>query len=101
VHLPVISSRDPLWTDSPDPQVVTGLRTDRREVLVTTTLEASPDHRGVLPGSSIWPFVTSLGASIGLAGSIFYFSFYYVALVLALIGLIGWFWARPPLELEP
>jgi cytochrome c oxidase subunit 1 len=101
LHLPVVSSRDPRWMDPGDQRIVTGLRTDRREVLVTSILEAEPDHRAVLPGSSLWPFLTALGVSIGLAGSIFYFSWYYVALALSAIGLTGWFWPHRPLELEP
>jgi hypothetical protein len=55
----------------------------------------------VLPGASIWPFVTAVGLTIGLAGSVFAFSWYYVAAVLGAIGLIGWFWPRRSLELEP
>ena len=47
------------------------------------------------------PFLTALGTSIGLAVSIFYFSGYYLALILATIGLVGWFWPDRPLELEP
>ncbi len=81
--------------------VVTGLRSDRREVLVTTLMDAQPHNRYVLPGPSIWPLVTALGTTIGLVGSIFVFSWYYVSVVLGAIGLIGWFWPRRPLEPQP
>jgi hypothetical protein len=53
-----------------------------------------------LPGPSIWPFVAALGISIGFAGSIFAFSWYFVAAALGAIGLIGWFWPRRPKEIE-
>ena len=35
------------------------MRDDRREVLVTTLMDAEPHHRYVLPGPSIWPFLTA------------------------------------------
>jgi hypothetical protein len=44
--------------------------------------------------------LTALGFSIGLAGSIFAFSWYYVASALGMIGLIGWFWPERPLEVD-
>ena len=100
-NLPVIKDRYPLWTERENPGIVTGMRNDRREVLVTSTLDAYPHHRLVLPGSSIWPLITAVGVSIGLAGSVAAFSWYYVATVLGAIGLIGWFWPREPLEIEP
>jgi cytochrome c oxidase subunit 1 len=101
VHLPFINSRYPLWAGKADRGFVTGMRSDRREVLVTSVLDAEPHHRYVLPGSTIWPFVTAAGLSIGLVGSIFAFSGYFVASALGMIGVIGWFWPREPLEIKP
>jgi cytochrome c oxidase subunit 1 len=101
VRLPVVASRYPLWSPEEERGVVTGMRNDRREVLVTDFMDGEPQHRYVLPGSTIWPFLTALGVSIGLVGAVFQFSWYYVATALGTIGLIGWFWPRPPLELKP
>jgi cytochrome c oxidase subunit 1 len=100
VHPPCATSRYPLWTLPKERIVVTGLRRDRREVLATTLMDAEPHHRYVLPSSSIWPFVTALGTTVGLWGSIFFFSWYYAAVVLAGIGLLGWFWPRKAQEAE-
>jgi heme/copper-type cytochrome/quinol oxidase subunit 1 len=100
VNLPAATSRYPLWNDPKERVVVTGMRDDRREVLVTTLMDAEPHHRYVLPSSSIWPFVTAALTSIALIGSIFQFSYYYLGLVLAFIGLVGWFWPRKPVEAE-
>jgi cytochrome c oxidase subunit 1 len=100
VNLPVATSRYPLWTAPKERIVVTGLRDDRREVLVTTLMDAEPHHRHVLPGPSIWPFVTAVGSTIGLIGAMFYFSYYYLAAALGTIGLIGWFWPRNPREVD-
>jgi hypothetical protein len=41
-----------------------------------------------------------LGLGAGLCGSVFYFSSYFVASALALIGFVGWFWPRKPREIE-
>ena len=100
-NLPVVPSRTPLWTPTADRAVVVGLRDDRREVLITSVLDARPHHRMLQPRPSIWPLLTALGFSIGLAGSIFAFGWYYVASVLGMIGLIGWFWPERPLEVNP
>jgi cytochrome c oxidase subunit I len=101
VHLPVVTDQHPLWVEEVKRGMVTGMRNDRREVLITTLLDAEPHHRSVLPGSSIWPFLTALGMGIGLAGSVFGFMWYYLASVLGAIGLIGWFWPREPLVIRP
>jgi heme/copper-type cytochrome/quinol oxidase subunit 1 len=101
VYQPVVSSRTPLWSPANLRTVVTGMRNTRREVMVTGVTEAEPQFRTVLPGSSLWPFITAVGISIGLAGSVFAFSWYYLACALGAIGLIGWFWPRGPREIEP
>jgi len=97
---PACNSRYPLWTPLKERIGVTGLRTDRREVLVSSVMDAEPNHRYPLPHSSIWPFVTAILSAVGLIGSIFSFQWYYVACVLATIGLLGWFWPRRKAEAE-
>jgi len=92
VLLPVATSRYPLWTLPKERLAVTGVRSDRREVLVTTVMDAEPRHRYPLPHSSIWPFVSALLIAIALTGSVFAFGWYYIGLLVAAIGLIGWFW---------
>jgi cytochrome c oxidase subunit 1 len=101
INLPVVNNRAPLWKDRNERTVVVGMRNDRREVLITSVLDADPHHRCVLPGSSIWPLLTTIGLCIGLAQAVTSFSGYYVASVLGGIGLIGWFWPRKPLEITP
>ncbi len=100
-NLPAVTSRYPEWTDAPQRVLVTGLRNDRREVLVTTLMDAEPHHRYVLPGSTIWPLLTALLVTVGLVGSVFQFWWYFPGVVLGGIGLTGWFWPRGPQELEP
>ena len=70
-YLPAATSRYPLWVNPGDRIAVTGLRTDRREVLVTTLMDAEPNHRYVLPKASIWPLLTAIAVTVGFIGSVF------------------------------
>ena len=45
-YIPVVSSASPLWDDADTLQVATGLRTDRRELVVSSVAEARPDVVG-------------------------------------------------------
>jgi cytochrome c oxidase subunit 1 len=99
-NLPVVTTRTPLWTPFAERPIVVGVREDRREILITDVVDAKPHHRSVQPRPTLWPLLTALGFSIGLAGSIFAFNWYYVASVLGMISLIGWFWPERPLEVD-
>ena len=92
VNTPVVLGRHPLWdTGSPLP-VVTGLRADRREVLVTTTFDAQPDHRHRHPNASIWPLFLALCMAEVWIGSIFTPWAVLGGFGLTLIGMLGWGW---------
>ena len=78
------------------------MRNDRREVLVTTLngRRAAVPH-GVAGAIHLAVPDRARRFGIGLCGSVFHFWWYYIAMALGGIGLIGWFWPREPLELEP
>ena len=99
-YLPVVTSRAPLWVPQSERMFVTGLRSDRREVLVTTLMDAEPHHRYVLPGPTIWPFLAALAVTTGFIGSVFNAWYITWGSILAGLTFIGWFWPRRPLELE-
>jgi cytochrome c oxidase subunit I+III len=72
VLIPQVEGRTPLWQGSGDTlPVATGLRTDRREVLVTTAVDAVPDLRDLAPDPSIWPLVAALATTALFVGSIY------------------------------
>ena len=100
-YLPVATGRYPMWTPEEDRAIVIGLRNDRREVLVTTLMDAQPHHRYVLPGSSIWPFLTALAVSVGFGGSVFNNWYIVYGSVLTGLALLGWFWPKRPVEVKP
>ena len=92
VHTPVVLGRHPLWDSAGPLPVVTGLRTDRREVLVTTTFDAQPDHRHHHPDASIWPFFLALCMAETWIGSIFTPWAVLIGLGMTLLGMLGWGW---------
>ena len=90
----VVESRDPMWEGHEASPVVVGLRTHKREVLVTRVLDASPDHRYVSPQPSVWPFWSAVATSGLFIGSIFTpWAVVWGSLPLA-IALIKWFWPK-------
>jgi cytochrome c oxidase subunit 1 len=91
---PVVQSRYPLWHRGPELPGVTGLRTDRREVLLTSTLEAEPQVRHEHPDPSIWPLATAIGTGITFILAIFTPWGIPLGAVFVTIGLLGWFWPR-------
>jgi cytochrome c oxidase subunit 1 len=89
-NIPVADSRTPLWTNPRELSVVTGLRNDIREVLVTSTLDAIPDSRHSEPLPSIWPLLTALAVGVLFIVSIFNPLGTLIGGGLALIGFLGW-----------
>jgi hypothetical protein len=91
-YLPVADSRSPLWHRTPDTPVVTGLRTDMREILVTTLMDAEPDSRMRLPESTPWPFLTALATGVTFITLIFTPWGLPIGAVLLTVTLTGWAW---------
>jgi cytochrome c oxidase subunit I+III len=93
LFIPVVEGRDPLW-DVRDGElaVVTGLRTDRHEGLLTSIMDAEPEHRFEFKGPTILPLLLAVfgGGSIVLA--IFTPWGVTVGSVLSLVILVCWFW---------
>jgi cytochrome c oxidase subunit 1 len=92
LHVPVVEGRCALWDRSADPPIVTGIRSDCREVLVTDVMDAEPVHKAEYPAPSIWPFLCAVLTSAFFIGSIFTPWALPVAIVPLAVTLIGWFW---------
>ncbi len=100
-HLPTVRSRDPLWdADRAEQPVVTGLREDRREVLVTSNLDAIPDHRLVLPEPTLIPLLSALAAAVAFVGVIFAQFWVPVGAALFFVALTVWHWPKEEPRLE-
>jgi len=93
-HLPMVSGRSPRWLWHDQHPVVTGLRSDRREFLITNLLDAEPDHRQVSPGPTIWPFILALGVGVTFIVGIFTPWGLPIGAVPCAVALIACFWPR-------
>jgi cytochrome c oxidase subunit I+III len=93
-HIPVVEGRWPLWERDPEAPipVATGEREDRREVLVTTVLDAEPQRLAVLPGPSIWPFLTAVSASVAFLGAMWSPWWVPVGSLLVFLCIVAWQW---------
>jgi cytochrome c oxidase subunit 1 len=93
-HIPIVGSRDPLWASPAELQVASGLRLDRRELVITTVVEAKPETKESSPDGSLWPLWAAIAATVMLIWSIF--TPWAVVWGSIPIGftLIGWFWPK-------
>jgi cytochrome c oxidase subunit 1 len=87
---PAVTSLTPLWDETRI--AYEGIATARRELLVTSVIEADPIYRQNSVGPSIWPLIASLAVSALFVGSIFTpWAVVWGALPVA-VALTFWFW---------
>jgi cytochrome c oxidase subunit 1/cytochrome c oxidase subunit I+III len=96
LELPTVEGRYALWTRSRNQPVVHGIRSDRRELLVTSTFDAEPDHRTELPGPTLWPLAVALASGVTFIAGIFTPWSVVIGIPLAAIALLGWYWPSHP-----
>jgi hypothetical protein len=95
-HVPVVSSRTPLWDDRAHLPVMQGLRVDDRELLLTSVIDARPDVREPSAVPSVWPFVAAVATTVVFVSSMFTPWAVVVGSVPLGAALIGWFWPKDP-----
>jgi cytochrome c oxidase subunit 1 len=93
-RIPVVEGREALWARSEDAPVVTGLKSNCRQVLITKTMDAEPDHKLILPGPNVGPLLLALAAAATFIGSIFTPWALPAGMVLALMALLVWGWPK-------
>jgi cytochrome c oxidase subunit 1 len=93
-HIPVVESDTPLWDSGGELPVVTGLRVDEKEMLLTTVVAATPDLREPLPAASLWPLITAIAVGIVFVSSIFSPWALAVGVVPCGIAAAAWFWPK-------
>jgi cytochrome c oxidase subunit 1 len=93
-HLPAVSSRTPLWDAGEGLPVMTGLRVDQREQLLTSVIDAIPSAREPSPKPTIWPLLSAIVIGVVFVGSIF--TPWAIAIGLLPVGaaLTVWFWPK-------
>jgi cytochrome c oxidase subunit I+III len=93
-RIPVIEGSNPLWEQPASLAVATGLRTERRELIVSTVAGAEPEAREASPRSSIWPFWSAIATTVMLIWSIFTPWAVVWGSIPVAVALIGWFWPK-------
>ncbi|HEY6186150.1 MAG TPA: cytochrome c oxidase subunit I [Pyrinomonadaceae bacterium] len=93
-RLPVVQGREALWARSEEAPVVGGLRSDCREILITQTMDAEPDHKLILPGPNIGPLLMALAATATFICSIFSPWALPGGMVLSFLALLVWGWPK-------
>jgi cytochrome c oxidase subunit I+III len=101
--IPTVRSRDPLWEQEhlglvdggPGSSYLTlDPESPRREVVVTTVLDAAPDHIAMLPGPTTWPLWAAIGAATAFLGSMVHLLLVPVGALIFLVSVIGWLWPK-------
>ena len=92
VHLPVVEGRGALWARTDARPSVTGLRTDSREALITTLVDALPDSRFHHPDPSIDPFLSAVATGAIFIALIFTPWGLPLGSILLLVTLTAWAW---------
>jgi cytochrome c oxidase subunit 1 len=95
-YTPAVDSLTPLWNGPSPMRVLDGLPLDKREVLVTTPLDAKPEYRQKSAAPSIWPLIAALAVSAMFVGSIYTpWALVWGTPPIAL-ALTAWFWPERP-----
>ena len=95
-HIPLVSSRTPLWDEGEGLPVMTGLRVDEREHVLTSVIDAIPSVREPSPYPTIWPLLSAIAVGVTFVASIFTPWALVIGLVPAAIALAIWFWPKNP-----
>ena len=90
--IPVVEGRSALWDRTGRAPVVTGLRSDVREQLVTTALDARPSYRHRMPDASLWPLAAAAGTGLLLFLLIFTFWAIVIGGIATGLAVLGWAW---------
>lgn len=93
-HIPVVESRTPLWDAGDEMPVVTGLRVDEKEILLTTVVAAAPDLREPVPEPSLWPLIVACAVGVLFISSIFSPWAVVFGAVPSAIAATAWFWPK-------
>jgi len=93
LYIPVVEGRDPLWDAAPgELAVVTGLRTDRHEGLITSIMDAIPERRYEFKEPTILPLLLAVFGGGTIIIAIFSPWGVTVGAITSFIILAGWFW---------
>jgi len=93
-EVPVVTGRTPLWPLNQPVQVMTGLARDKREGLLSSSIDALPATRWALPDPSIWPLWGALAITLLFVWSIFQAKGVVWGAIPVAIAFTAWFWPK-------
>lgn len=93
-RIPVVTAREPIWARTHADAFVDGLAPDRREVLLTTVLDAEPDAVHEQAGPSIAPLLAALAVGVTFISLIFTPWGLVIGLACLVPGLVLWGWPQ-------
>jgi cytochrome c oxidase subunit I len=93
LYLPTVRGRDALWDQPHISPVVAGVRSDIRQVLNTTMLEAAPDHLYEMAGDSYYPLLLAIPVSATIIVGIFTAWAFPIGAFVTFLAFIPWFWS--------
>ena len=88
-----VRGRDALWDQPHISPVVTGVRSDIRQVLNTTMLEAAPDHLYEMAGDSIYPLLLASPVIGTIVVGIFTPWAFPIGAFVVFLAFFPWFWS--------
>jgi cytochrome c oxidase subunit 1 len=94
--VPIVYGPYPLWQPPApgEPTHVRGLAAQMREHLITTVVDAAPDHRTNFPVPTPWPFLAAIATTILFVGLVFTPWAAVWGTVPLAVALTAWFWPR-------
>jgi len=92
-RVPVVQNLTPLWSSEPL-QWLGGLKSDKREMLLTSVAEARPHARWACPDPSIWPFWSAFALTVQFVWTIFNPWGWVWASIPMGIAMTVWFWPK-------
>ncbi|MDB5545123.1 MAG: cytochrome c oxidase subunit [Hyphomicrobiales bacterium] len=90
--VPIVTHGEPLWREREGLPFATGL--ERREVLISSAMDATPQVREGTPTPSVWPFISAIALTIAFIGSIFTPWAVVWGGALVAVALTFWFWPK-------
>tara|TARA_Y100000780_G_scaffold155505_1_gene140048 strand:- start:77797 stop:79677 length:1881 start_codon:yes stop_codon:yes gene_type:complete len=96
LEIPQVNSLNPLWEKEELKPATIGMRTDRREILITEILTGKLQAVAILPTNTIWPLVLSIATGMAFIGSIFSPWWFVGSFFLVFLAITGWFWPSRP-----
>jgi cytochrome c oxidase subunit 1 len=93
-HIPLVTSDNPLWEHREQLPVMRGLSVDKRELVLTTVLDAKPDIREPVAKPSIWPFISAIAVGVMFIASIFTPWAVVFGAIPPAIAITIWFWPK-------